>query len=171
MSNKSKKASTGVKKRGVLETLWRYRVLELMCLPAIVFFFMFSYMPMPGIWVAFVKYNYRKGIFGSKFVGLQNFEFLAESGKLFSLTRNTVLYNLAFIILGNLVAVSADVTGNVVAEVALRTTIAHIEFKTFVLYLAGIDPLGTAFTHDTDTRHEHQDVLGLLVVPLERSVE
>ena len=62
-------------------------------------------MPMPGIWVAFVKYNYRDGIFGSEFVGLQNFEFLAESGKLLSLTKNTILYNLAFIILGNLLAV------------------------------------------------------------------
>ena len=58
-----------------------------------------------GDWVAFVKYNYRNGIFGSKFVGLQNFEFLAESGKLLTLTRNTVLYNLAFIVLGNILAV------------------------------------------------------------------
>ena len=105
MSNKTGKASTGVKKRGILETLWRYRVLELMCLPAIVFFFMFSYMPMPGIWVAFVKYNYRKGIFGSKFIGLDNFKFLAESGKLFDLTKNTILYNLAFILLGNFLAI------------------------------------------------------------------
>lgn len=87
------------------QKLWKYRVLTLMCLPAIIFFFAFSYMPMPGIYVAFVKYNYRDGIFGSKFVGLQNFEFLAESGKLFELTRNTILYNLAFIILGNLLAV------------------------------------------------------------------
>lgn len=76
-----------------------------MCLPAILFFFAFSYMPMPGIYVAFVKYNYRDGIFGSKFVGLQNFEFLAESGKLLELTKNTILYNLAFIVLGNFLAV------------------------------------------------------------------
>lgn len=76
-----------------------------MCLPAILFFFAFNYMPLPGIWVAFVKYNYRSGIFGSKFVGLQNFEFLAESGKLLTLTRNTILYNLAFILLGNILAV------------------------------------------------------------------
>lgn len=76
-----------------------------MCLPAIVFFFAFNYMPLPGIYVAFVKYNYRDGIFGSKFIGLQNFQFLAQSGKLLSLTRNTILYNLAFILLGNFLAV------------------------------------------------------------------
>ncbi len=106
MSKNGKSSSAaGIKKRGVFETLWRYRVLELMCLPAVVFFFMFSYMPMPGIWVAFVKYNYRDGIFGSKFVGLNNFKFLAESGKLFDLTKNTILYNIAFILLGNLLAI------------------------------------------------------------------
>ena len=83
----------------------RSRILLLMCLPEILFFIAFSYAPLPGIWVAFVKYNYRNGIFGSKFVGLQNFEFLAQSGKLLTLTRNTILYNLAFIILGNVIAV------------------------------------------------------------------
>ena len=46
----------------------RSRILLLMCLPAILFFIAFSYAPLPGIWVAFVKYNYRNGIFGSKFV-------------------------------------------------------------------------------------------------------
>ena len=90
-------------------TFWqkvvRHRVLLLMCAPAIAFFIAFSYAPLPGIWVAFVKYNYRDGIFGSKFVGLKNFEFLWESGKLLDLTKNTILYNLAFIILGNLLAV------------------------------------------------------------------
>lgn len=94
-----------VKQLTFWEKFWKYRVLTLMCLPAIIFFFAFNYMPLPGIWVAFVKYNYRDGVFGSKFVGLQNFEFLATSGKLLSLTRNTILYNIAFILLGNFLAV------------------------------------------------------------------
>lgn len=88
-----------------IEKVVRNRVLLLMCLPAVIFFFMFSYMPLPGIYVAFVKYNYRDGIFGSKFIGLDNFKFLATSGQLWTLTKNTILYNLAFIILGNLLAV------------------------------------------------------------------
>ena len=92
-------------KKNFFQTFWKYRTLTLMCIPAIVFFIMFSYIPMPGVWVAFVKYNYQKGIFGSKFIGLQNFQFLAESGKLLTLTKNTILYNLTFIILGNLLAV------------------------------------------------------------------
>lgn len=100
------------KKHTFLQNLYHYRVLTLMCLPAIIFFFAFNYMPLPGIYVAFVKYNYRDGIFGSKFVGLKNFEFLFQSGKLFELTKNTILYNLAFIILGNLLAVAVAILLN-----------------------------------------------------------
>ena len=76
-----------------------------MCLPAIIFFFVFNYMPLPGIYVAFTSFNYRKGIFGSDFVGFDNFEFLFRSGKMWMLTRNTILYNLAFIVLGNALAI------------------------------------------------------------------
>lgn len=83
----------------------RSRTLLLMCLPAVLFFFAFNYMPLPGIWVAFVNYNYRDGIFGSQFVGWRNFEFLMSSGQLFNLTKNTILYNIAFILLGNFLAV------------------------------------------------------------------
>lgn len=105
-------AAPALNKRTWWQTFKKYRVLTLMCLPAIVFFFAFNYMPLPGIYVAFVKYNYRKGIFGSPFVGLKNFAFLAKSGKLLSLTRNTVLYNLAFIILGNVLAVFISIILN-----------------------------------------------------------
>lgn len=94
-----------VKKLTLGQKFWRHRTLLLMCFPAIIFFIAFSYAPLPGIWVAFVKYNYRDGIFGSKFIALDNFKFLITSGKLFQLTKNTILYNLAFILLGNFLAV------------------------------------------------------------------
>lgn len=61
------------------KTLLRNRTLLLMCLPAVIYFIAFSYAPLPGIYVAFVNYNYRAGIFGSPFVGLKNFEFVAKS--------------------------------------------------------------------------------------------
>lgn len=76
-----------------------------MCLPAILFFLAFSYFPMPGMWVALVDFNYQKGIFASEFVGLRNFEFLFTSGKLWNLTKNTVLYNMAFILSVNFFSV------------------------------------------------------------------
>ncbi len=103
-TNEIEKSDTR-KKKNFLKLLLKYRTLTLMCVPSILFFILFSYIPMPGVYVAFVKYNYQKGIFGSKFIGLQNFQFLAESGKLWTLTKNTILYNIAFILLGNLLAI------------------------------------------------------------------
>lgn len=75
--------------------------LLLMCSPAIILFFLFSYLPLPGLYMAFVNYNYSKGLLGSQFVGWNNFRFLTLSGDLPMLIRNTVLYNLAFILTNN----------------------------------------------------------------------
>ena len=105
-----------MKKRKCGLTFWQKvvkdRTLIVMCIPAILFFFLFSYMPLPGVYAAFVKFNYRDGIFGSKFIGLDNFKFLITSGELFNLTKNTILYNLAFILLGNLLAVFVPILLN-----------------------------------------------------------
>lgn len=89
------------KKPGFFRLLGQNKTLIFMCLPAIVFFFVFSYMPMPGAYIAFTNFQYNKGIWASPFVGFQNFKFLFTSGQLGLLLRNTVLYNIAFIVLGN----------------------------------------------------------------------
>lgn len=54
------------------------KTLLLMCLPAIAFFIIFCYCPLPGVYIAFTNYNFRDGIFGSPFVGFKNFEFLVK---------------------------------------------------------------------------------------------
>jgi putative aldouronate transport system permease protein len=56
--------------------------------------------------MAFKNYNYRLGVFGSAWTGFTNFRFLFISGKLFELTRNTMLYNLAFIAVSMVLEVS-----------------------------------------------------------------
>ncbi len=76
-------------------------VLFLMLVPAIVYFIIFSYVTMPGAYVAFVNYNPNKGIFGSDFVGFKNFEFLVQNGDLLRITKNTLLYNLVFLVLSH----------------------------------------------------------------------
>lgn len=84
-----------------LHEVKKKHILFLMILPVIVYFIVFAYIPMPGAYIAFVDYNISKGIFGSAFVGLKNFEFLFKTGDLWRITKNTILYNLAFLILGN----------------------------------------------------------------------
>ncbi|MGO4936075.1 ABC transporter permease [Fundicoccus sp. Sow4_H7] len=111
------KTESKVRKKSFLRKVKDSRVLLLMCLPAVIFFLIFSYFPLPGIWIAFTNYNFRDGIFGSPFVGFKNFEFLIKSGQLWDLTRNTVLYNFAFIVLGNILQISLAVMMN---EIRLR---------------------------------------------------
>lgn len=104
-----------IKKKTWLVRFRNNRALLLMCTPAILFFFILSYLPMPGVYLAFVKYNYAKGIFGSVFCGFDNFRFLITSGELWKLTSNTVFYNLLFIVLGNILQIFIAILLNEVA--------------------------------------------------------
>lgn len=90
-----------IKKNGFLYELKKNRTKFLMISPAIIFFFVMCYIPMAGMVLAFKNFTYSGGIFGSPWVGLDNFRFFFLSGKAWSVTRNTVLFNFAFIIINN----------------------------------------------------------------------
>ena len=77
----------------------------LLMLPGLLFFFINNYMPMPGIMVAFRSFNARLGIHGSPWVGLANFEFLFATQDAWIITRNTILYNVAFIVVNTVLAI------------------------------------------------------------------
>lgn len=93
------------RKKGFFHELIRNRILFLMLLPTLVFFFINSYIPMVGIYYAFTQFDFNTSLFEAKFVGLQNFRFLWQSGTLAKLTLNTVGYNAAFILFGNVLAI------------------------------------------------------------------
>lgn len=97
---------------GRLRRWMNNRTLILMCLPAILFFIVFAYLPMPGLYLAFIQFNYSDGIFRSPFVAFDNFRFLVMNGDLWRLTFNTVAYNLAFILLGNVLQILVAVLLN-----------------------------------------------------------
>ena len=79
--------------------IWKNRTLWLMLLPGITLVTLFSYIPMAGIVMAFKTYNFRLGIFDSPWYGFENFRFFFQSGDALRVTRNTFLYNIAFILL------------------------------------------------------------------------
>ena len=67
--------------------------------------FIFSYVPMFGIILAFKRYNYSGGIFGSPWVGFENFRYLIESDNFYRIIRNTLVMNFLFILIGTIAAV------------------------------------------------------------------
>ena len=80
--------------------------LWIMALPTIIMLLLFAYIPMLGLILAFKDYNVTKGMLKSDFVGLNNFKFLFSTTDAWVITRNTVLYNLAFIVVNMAIAVT-----------------------------------------------------------------
>ena len=98
-----------MKKRGFLSKMIKYRIYLLLLLPAVVYTLLFAYYPMTGVVLAFKKYKYASGIWGSPWNGLTNFKFFFKSGQAALVTRNTVLYNLLFIAVGTVVQIAVAV--------------------------------------------------------------
>lgn len=94
----STKASNNTKtmKRDIVTQmkLWSF------CIIPILLIVVFCYIPMVGIIIAFKDYRYDKGIFGSPWVGFNNFKFFFESNEFFKITWNTLSMNLIFIVVG-----------------------------------------------------------------------
>ena len=92
-----------------LHDLKKNRTKWLMILPAAVVVILMCYIPMAGIVLAFKEFNYHGGIFGSPWVGFRNFEYFFQSGKAWTTTRNTILYNIAFLCVNTLLQITCAV--------------------------------------------------------------
>ena len=94
-----KKARAAVKRGSRSEKVKKWLPLYLMMLPGAIYLIVNNYIPMFGMIIAFKKVDFSKGIFASDWIGLKNFEFLFASDDAAVITRNTILYNVAFIFL------------------------------------------------------------------------
>jgi putative aldouronate transport system permease protein len=92
--------------------IWKYTPLYLMMIPGIAYLLINNYLPMFGLTIAFKDINYTKGIWGSDWVGFDNFKFLFQSSDAYIITRNTILYNVAFIIIGLIVGIGLAILLN-----------------------------------------------------------
>nr|WP_330424949.1 ABC transporter permease subunit [Lachnotalea sp. AF33-28] len=90
----------------------KYLPIYFMMVPGILYLLINNYLPMAGIVIAFKKLDWKKGIFKSDWVGLENFTYLFKTDDAFIMTRNTILYNLLFITLGMICAVSVAILLN-----------------------------------------------------------
>lgn len=84
--------------------LRKYGLLYLMTLPGLAYLLINNYLPMAGLVIAFKDVDFRKGLFGSDWIGFKNFEYLFASSDALQITRNTLLYNAVFIIVNTVVA-------------------------------------------------------------------
>ncbi|MBD0382962.1 ABC transporter permease [Paenibacillus sedimenti] len=94
------------KSASFMDEIRKNSLLYLMMLPGIAVIFIFAYLPMGGIVIAFQDFNPAKGITGSEFVGLKNFRFFIESKDTLHVIFNTLLLNVLFIGFGTIVSVA-----------------------------------------------------------------
>lgn len=97
MKTSQGKTETVKKRKRLTKSDWQLYSLSL--IPILVIF-IFRYLPMGGLIIAFKNYKFSKGIFGSDWVGLQNFEFFFKSNVFAQLVKNTLWNNVLFIVFG-----------------------------------------------------------------------
>ncbi|WP_419013929.1 ABC transporter permease [Gallintestinimicrobium sp.] len=78
----------------------------MMMFPALLYLLINNYIPMAGMVIAFKKLNFAKGIWASPWAGLKNFKFLFASRDAWVITRNTLLYNVAFILVNMVIGIA-----------------------------------------------------------------
>lgn len=88
-----------------IRTLWKYRALLILALPGFLLLLINNYLPMFGIFLAFKDLNYTKGIWGSDWIGFDNFKYLFASNDAWMIIKHTILYNLTFIVINTVLAV------------------------------------------------------------------
>ncbi len=138
------------KRKGFLFKLWRWRAFFVLMLPAIVILIINNYIPMLGAVIAFknIKYSYPgfiRNLIESPWVGFRNFEFLFKSGSSWLITRNTLLYNFAFMIIGTILAVFFAIIINEVANKKLAKVYQNIIFLPYFISYVGIASCVYAF--------------------------
>jgi putative aldouronate transport system permease protein len=123
------------KKVGVFRELWTNKTLYLLALPALTYTFLFGYITLPYIVIAFERFNFRTGIF-SPFVGLKNFEFFFSSSWAFTVTRNTVVLNFLFTIASSASAIFlAIIINEANAKRFVKVTQSFMLFPFFISWV------------------------------------
>lgn len=116
---------------------WQYHV---MLIPGVVAIFIFAYMPLYGIIIAFEKYNPALG-FGSPWVGLENFRFLFSQPNFVRTIRNTFFIAIFKIIGGIVVPVIVSLLLNEIRHTSIKKafqTLVYLPYFLSWVIMAGI---------------------------------
>ncbi len=116
--------------------------LFIMMLPGITYLLINNYLPLTGLQLAFKKFKYSQGIWGSQWNGVKNFTYLFRSGDAAVIIRNTILYNLVFLVLGTVFAIFTAILLNEIRQKSMKQAyqtlilIPHMISYVIVSYIA-----------------------------------
>lgn len=116
-----------------LGKLRRYKWLYLLMVPGALYYFIFHYIPMAGLMIAFQKYNLMKGISGSPWVGLDNFKVIFSTPEFPVLIKNTLIISVYKIIFGMLPDILLALALNEVGSKHFRKIIQTVTYAPYFL--------------------------------------
>lgn len=126
----------------------KYWPLYIMFIPGLAYLIINNYIPMTGIVVAFKQYNLRDGIYGSPWIGLSNFGYLFKNQDAWVMTRNTIGYNLVFIVLGTVLAIAVAIILNEVRAQAAKQLYQTLILIPYLISMVVVSYLVFAFLSD-----------------------
>lgn len=117
----------------MIKDLKKHWHLLLLALPGMILLFLFAYLPLCGLVIAFKSYNYQQGLFFSPWCGLDNFKFLFASSNTLMIVRNTLGYNFFFIFGGLVIAVAVALMFNELTNARLSKVYQTISIMPYFL--------------------------------------
>lgn len=149
MAANNKKAEVNVGPLNKKKFKWKmWLPIFLMGLPGIAYMFINNYMPLYGLLIAFKKFNYAKGITGSEWAGFDNFEFLFKTKDAWVITRNTIAYNLVFIVLNLVCCVALSIFLNEVRSKVSKKFYQTVILLPYLMSMVVVSYLTFAFLGD-----------------------
>lgn len=136
----------------------RFLPVYLLALPGVIYLIINNYLPMFGVVIAFKDLDFRKGILFSDWAGLQNFQYLFQSSDAWQITRNTVCYNLAFIVLNAVLGITVAIFLNEVRGKLATRFYQSIMLVPFLISWVVVSYLAYAFLA-TDTGFINNSIL------------
>lgn len=125
---------------------WKHWIpFYLMGLPGMAYLFINNYMPLVGLQIAFKDFKYNLGIWESKWVGFKNFKFLFTTGDAFIMIRNTLLYNIVWIIIGIVVGVGSAILLNEVRSARMKKIYQTVILMPYLMSMVVISYLVYAY--------------------------
>ena len=143
-----------------MRLLKTYAPLYLLTIPGLLYLLINNYLPMLGLVIAFKDVNFSKGILGSDWIGFKNFEYLFKTSDAYFITRNTILYNSAFIVLNLIVAVGVAILLNEIRSKLMARFYQSVVLLPYLISMVIVSYLGYAIL-SMDTGFLNKTVLPL----------
>lgn len=150
-----------IKKKSLLARMASYKFIYILLLPTLLYYIIFRYLPMFGNVIAFQNYSITKGIFGSRFVGFDNFVAFLTNYKFWQLLKNTLCINAYDLLIGFPAPIILALLLNEVRYLRFKKTVQTITYMPHFISTVVISSLVLTFLSSEGMINEFLGLFGI----------